>query len=88
VSPINALKTTEQVAVKHVGPTAKAKTETVPETGAFSKLLSSVSNEEGAPENSAPAELLAKLQEALEALDGIPLDEMTPEQQELLTAMV
>jgi flagellar hook-length control protein FliK len=85
---VDALKTTGQAAAKHVGPAAKAKTETVPETGAFSKLLLSVSNEEGAPEKSAPAELLAKLQEALEALDGIPFEELTPEQQELLTAMV
>ncbi|MFD1862072.1 flagellar hook-length control protein FliK [Planococcus chinensis] len=88
MSPIDALKTTGSAAVKHVGPTAKVKTETPPETGAFSKLLSSVSNEENAQELAAPAELLAKLEEALESLGAIPLEELPPEQQELLAAMI
>lgn len=88
MSPIDALKTTGQIPVKLSGPTAKAKTETMPETGAFLKLLSSVSNEETAQEPAAPAELLAKLEEALESLGAIPLKELPPEQQELLAAMI
>lgn len=85
---MDALKTTGQVPVKLSGPTAKAKTETVPETGAFLKLLSSVSNEENTQEAAAPAELLAKLEEALESLDALPLEELPPEQQELIAAMI
>ncbi|MGO1057796.1 flagellar hook-length control protein FliK [Planococcus sp. FY231025] len=88
MSPIDALKTTGQIPVKLSGSTAKVKTETAPETGAFLKLLSSVSNEENAQEPAAPAELLAKLEEALESLDAIPLEELPPEQQELLAAMI
>lgn len=88
MNPIDALKTAGPISVKPHGPTAKPKTETAPENGAFSKLLSSVSNEKSAAENSTPAELLAKLEEALDALEELKLGELQPEQQELLGAMI
>lgn len=88
MSPIEALKSAAPTSVKLAGPTAKAKTDTTPQTGAFSKLLSSVKNEEAVSEGSVPAELLAKLEEALTALEELPAEELPPEQQELLTAVI
>lgn len=67
---------------------SKAKTDAPIESGAFSKLLSAFSKEEGVEQELETAEMLVTIEAALAELEQLPKEELQPEQQELLEALV
>lgn len=58
------------------------------ESGTFSQLLASAAAEAKEPGISQSTEIQAKLEEILKALEDLPQEELTPEQQEMLSAIV
>lgn len=88
MNPIDALKVSFQPANQ----TAKAsitKTEgTAAELGAFSQLLASATAETTETGSEPTAEIQAQLEEILKALQDLPEEELAPEQQEMLSAIV
>lgn len=89
MNPIDALKMSFQPQVNQAAKASKTKTEgTAAELGAFSQLLASASAETKETETSPTTEIQAKLEEILKALQDLPEEDLSPEQQEMLSAIV
>lgn len=87
MSAIEALKLSGPIAVKTAAGASKAKAEGTIEVGAFSKLLSSVSNEDSVEQEQETSPLIADLEAAIAELQQLPKQELQPEQQELLAVL-
>lgn len=89
MNPIDALKMSFQPPVNQATKAPKTKTEgTAAELGAFSQLLASASAETKETETSPATEIQAKLEEILKALQDLPEEDLSLEQQEMLSAIV
>lgn len=89
MNPIDALKVSFQPAVNQTAKASKTKTEgTAAELGAFSQLLASATAETTETGSEPTTEIQAQLEEILKALQDLPEEELAPEQQEMLSALV
>lgn len=89
MNPIDALKISFQPPVNQTAKASKTKTEaTTAELGAFSQLLASASAETTETSTEPTTEIQAQLEEILKALQDLPEEELSPEQQEMLSAIV
>lgn len=88
---IEALKLSSQSPIEQTNKSFKSKTDATnsKETGAFSKLLASVSSpEEQISSEEQPTEMLEKLEEVLQGLQGLPKEDLSPEEQEIMYAII
>lgn len=91
MNSIEALKLSSQSPIEQTIKSFKLKTDiaTSKDTGAFSKLMSTVSSlEEQNNSEVQPVEVLEKLEEVLQGLQGIPKESLSPEEQEMMYAII
>ncbi|CEG24333.1 Flagellar hook-length control protein FliK [Planococcus massiliensis] len=89
MNPIDALKVSFQPPVNQTAKASKTKTEGMAaELGAFSQLLASASAETTETGAEPTTEIQAQLEEILKALQDLPAEDLSPEQQEMLAAIM
>ncbi|WP_075619429.1 flagellar hook-length control protein FliK [Paenisporosarcina indica] len=90
MNSIEALKLSSQSPVNQTIKTFNPKADAVTskETVTFSALLTSVSTEDQISTNNQPVEMLDKLEEVLEGLQDMPKENLSPEEQEMMSAII
>lgn len=88
MSAIEAIKISGPIAVKTAATASKSKPEAAIGTVAFSQLLSTISNDENIELPQETTALLEDIEMAFAELKQAPQEELRPEQQELLAALV
>ncbi|MCJ1909763.1 flagellar hook-length control protein FliK [Planococcus ruber] len=89
MNPIDALKVSFQPPVNQTAKASKTKTEGMAaELGTFSQLLASASAETTETGSELTTEIQAQLEEILKVLQDLPAEDLSPEQQEMLAAIM